>query len=82
MQKVCHVFCATKAFWSRPGAETRQGAMGIRALELGPVSSTVGWEVTLGQALPQAGTIERGEAEPWVRVCFVAAGGQPAGTLT
>lgn len=56
--------------------------MGIRALELGPVSSTVGWEVTLGQVLPQAGTIERGEAEPWVRVCFVAAGGQPAGTLT
>lgn len=72
----------TKAFWSGPGAEMGRGALGIRALELGAGSPTTGWEVTLGQALPRAGTTEHTEEEPWVRVRSVAAGAQPAGILT
>lgn len=68
------MFCATEDFWSRLGAERRQGGAGIRVLAPGPVSSTVDWKVTLGQALPQMGTTECGEEEPWVRICSVATG--------
>ena len=55
---------------------------GARSPKTGSGSSAVTGEVTLGQACPQAGTVEYEEEEPGVRVCSRAAGRQPAGTPT
>lgn len=62
--------------------------MAIRALEREPGAPREGlahpqlisWGGDFGPASPPGGSFERGEEEPWVRVCSAAAGGQPAGT--